>query len=87
LTRADVQRVLAQPVLDLLIARDAGTYIPPDTSATLQQVAREYLAIVEPSWGPHTIRTSKGLIEYALIGGSLGSRPVAELTEIDLQNF
>jgi integrase len=37
--------------------------------------------------GVHTIRTSKGLIEYALIGGSLGSRPVAELTEIDLQQF
>jgi integrase len=82
LTKADAQRVL-----DLLIARDAGQYIPPDTSATLEQVAREYLAIVEPGWGPHTIRTSKGLIEYALIGGSLGSRPVAELTEIDLQQF
>ena len=82
LTKADAQRVL-----DLLIARDAGTYIPPDTSATLEQVAREYLAVVEPGWGPHTIRTSKGLIEYALIGCSLGSRPVAEITEIDLQQF
>ena len=30
---------------------------------------------------------SKGLIEYALIGGSIGSHPVAELTEIDLQQF
>jgi hypothetical protein len=82
LTKADAQRVL-----DLLIARDAGMYIPPDTSATLEQVAREYLAIVEPDWGPHTTRTSNGLIEYALIGGSLGSRPVAELTEIGLQQF
>jgi integrase len=27
------------------------------------------------------------LIEYALIGGKLGSRPVAELTEIELQQF
>ena len=69
LTKADAQRVL-----DLLIARDAGTYIPPDTSATFAQVAREYLAIVEPGWGAHTVRTSKGLIEYALIGGKLGSR-------------
>ena len=82
LTKADAQRVL-----DLLISRDAGTYIPPDTSATLEQVAREYLALVEPGWGPHTVRTSKGLIEFALIGGSLGSRPVAELTEIELQRF
>ncbi len=82
LTKADAQRVL-----DLLIARDAGTYVPPDTSATLAQVAREYLAMVEPGWGPHTIRTSKGLIEFALIGGKLGSRPVAEITEIELQQF
>jgi hypothetical protein len=55
LTKADAQRVL-----DLLIARDAGMYVAPDTSATLGQVAREYLAIVEPGWGPHTVRTSKG---------------------------
>jgi hypothetical protein len=66
----------------LLIAQDAGMYTPPDTSATFGQVAREYLATVEPGWGPHTVRTSKGLIEYALIGGKLGSRPVVELTEI-----
>jgi integrase len=82
LTKADAQRVL-----DLLIAEDAGTYTRPDTTATFEQVAREYLATVEPAWGPHTVRTSKGLIEYALIGGKLGSRPVAELTEIELQQF
>jgi integrase len=82
LSKADAQRVL-----DLLIAQDAGTYTPPDITATFEQVAREYLATVEPGWGPHTIRTSKGLIEYALIGGKLGSRPVVELTEIELQQF
>ena len=77
----------AQRVLDLLIAQDAGTYTRPDTTATFEQVAREYLATVELGWGPHTVRTSKGLIEYALIGGKLGSRPVVELTEIELQQF
>ena len=82
LTKADAQRVL-----DLLIARDAGTYTPPDAAATFGQVAREYLAVVEPGWGPHTIRTSKGLVESVLIGGKLGSRPVVELTEIELQQF
>jgi integrase len=82
LTKADAQRVL-----DLLIARDAGTFIPPDTSATFAQVAREYVAMVEPNWGPHTVRTSKGLIEYALIGSKLGSRPIAEVTEMELQHF
>src|SRR5438270_2270995 len=81
LTKSD-----AQKVLDLLIARDAGTYTPPDTTVTLAQVARDYLATVEPGWGPHTVRTSKGLIEYSLIGGKLGERPVIELTEIELHN-
>jgi len=76
----------AQRVLDLLIAEDNGTYIPPDRAATFEQVAREYLATVEPGWGPHTARTSRGIIEYTLIGG-LGKRPVAELTEIELQQF
>src|ERR1035438_2763898 len=33
----------AQRVLDLLIARDAGTYVPPDTAATVAMLAQEYL--------------------------------------------
>jgi site-specific recombinase XerC len=33
------------------------------------------------------VRTSKGLIEHTLVGGKLGSRPVVELTEIELQQF
>ena len=82
LTKADAQRVL-----DLLIARDAGTYTPPDTAATFEQIAREYLVVAEPGWGPHTVRTSKGLIESVLIGGRLGKRPIVELTEIELQRF
>lgn len=77
----------AQHVLDLLIGRDAGTYTPPDTAATFGQIARDYLATVEPRWGAHTIRTSKGLIEYSLINGKLGDRPVVEITEIELQRF
>jgi hypothetical protein len=82
LTKADAQRVL-----DLLIAKDTGSYTSPDSAATFEQVAREYLTVVEPGWGPHTVRTSKGLIESVLIGGRLGSRLVVELTEIELQQF
>jgi integrase len=82
LTKADAHRVL-----DLLIARDARTYTPPDTPATFAQIAREYLVVAEPGWGPHTVRTSKGLIESVLIRGRLGNRPVVELTEIELQQF
>ena len=43
LTKVDAQRVL-----DLLIAQEAGSYIPPDTAATVEQVARAYIAIAEP---------------------------------------
>jgi hypothetical protein len=82
LTKSD-----AQKILDLLIAGDAGTYRPPDTTVTLAQVARDYLATVEPGWRAHTVRTSKGLIECSIIGGKLGERPVIELTEIGLQQF
>ena len=82
LAKADAQRVL-----DLLIAQDAGTYTPPDRTMTFGQVGRDYLAIAEPGWGPHTVRTSKKLIEYALIGGRLGSRAVIDITEIELQQF
>jgi hypothetical protein len=82
LAEADAQRIL-----DLLIAQDAEKYTPPDTSITFGQVACDYLATVEPGWGPHTVRTSKRLIEYALIGGKLGSRPVVDVSEIELQQF
>jgi hypothetical protein len=82
LTKADAQRVL-----DLLIARDSAEYKPPDLSATFGRLAREFLATVEPGWGPHTLRTSKGLIEHALVGGVLGSRPIVEINEIELQQF
>jgi hypothetical protein len=44
----------AQHVLDLLIAEDSGTYVAPDTEATFEQVAREFLALNEANWGPHT---------------------------------
>ena len=33
------------------------------------------------------MRTSKGLIEYALIGGNWDWRTVAEISEIELQQF
>ena len=58
LTKSDAQRVL-----DLLIGQDAGTFKPPNASATLAEVAREYLALREPNWGPHMVRAASVLSE------------------------
>jgi integrase len=82
LTKSDAQRVL-----DLLIAQDSRTFTVPDKNITFKAVAADYLVTVQPTWGPHTLRTSTGLIEYALMNGSLGPRPVVEITEIELQQF
>ena len=81
LTKQDAQRTL-----DLLIAESTHGYVRPDTAATFEQVARQYLALSEPHWGPHTLRTSKPLIERHLIG-SLGMRKVKDLSTADLQTF
>jgi len=43
LTKTDAQRVL-----DLLIAQDSETYVPPNTLATVAMIAREYLPYPSP---------------------------------------
>ena len=58
LTKSDAQRVL-----DLLIAADNGSYTPPNTAATLAAVAKEYLTLSEPNWGPHMVRTGGNIVE------------------------
>lgn len=83
LTKADAQRVL-----DLLIAADNGSYIPPNTAATLAAVAQEYLALSSPHWGPHMLRVAgKNIIEKHIISGKLGQRPIADLSEPTLQSW
>lgn len=79
LTKSDAQRVL-----DLLIAQDAGTYVPPDTEATVAMVAREYMALAEPNWGPRMVQSAGSIIRHHIIG-ELGERPIADLSETDLQ--
>ena len=79
LTKADAQRVL-----DLLIAADAGRYIAPNTRAAVAVVAKEYLALAEPNWGPHMVRSAGNLIEKHIIG-KLGARPIVDLSEADIQ--
>ncbi len=82
LTKADAQRVL-----DLLIARDTGSYLPPNTRATVAMVARDYLALMQPSWGAHMVRTAGNLIEKHIASGRLGECCLADVTEADLQSW
>lgn len=83
LTKTDAQRVL-----DLLIAQDAGTYVPPNHEATLADVAREYLALAEPNWGPRMVQSAGSIVRKNIIKGRFGTRPIASLTdEAELQSF
>ncbi len=75
LTKADAQRVL-----DLLIGQDAGTYVPPDGDVTFGSIAREFVAINEPNWGHHVVRTTKNVIEVHLIG-KLGCTKIVDLDD------
>src|SRR5260370_38667830 len=81
LTKSDAQRLL-----DTLIAEDTGRYVPPDTAATLQQVARQYIALKEPHWGTHSSVSSRGIIERNIIR-RIGIRKVDQLTHVELQTF
>lgn len=76
----------AQRVLDLLIAEDSGKYIPPDTAATLEHVARQYIALKEPQWGTHSAISSRGIIERNIIR-RIGARCIDQLTHVELQTF
>jgi hypothetical protein len=77
----------AQRVLDLLIAQDAGTYVPPDTAATVAMLGKEYLALSEPNWGPHMVRSAGSLVTKHTLNGMFGARSIADITESDLQGW
>jgi integrase len=81
LTKTDAQRVL-----DLLIARDAGSYCAPDMSATFEKLARQYIELNKPHWGPKTRSLLVYLIEKYIIG-ALGPRLVADISQADVQIF
>jgi len=81
LTKSD-----AQHLLDLLMAEDSGAFTPVASAATLEQVARQYIALKEPRWGAHADATTKSVIEKHLID-ELGSRRIDDLTAVDIQSF
>ena len=81
LTKSDARRLL-----DILIAEDTGKYVAPDSAATFEQVARQYIAVKEPMWGAHAVATTKSVIQKHLIE-NLGARRVDELTAVEIQMF
>jgi integrase len=81
LTKSDVQRLV-----DILIAEDTGKYVGPDSAATLEQMARQYIAVKEPRWSAHAESTTKSVIQKHLIA-KLGRRRVDELSAVEIQMF
>ena len=81
LTKSDVQRLV-----DIIIAEDTGKYVAPDSAATFEQVARQYVAVKEPRWGAHAAATTKSVIQKHLVE-KLGRRRVDELTAVEIQMF
>jgi hypothetical protein len=75
----------AQRVLDLLIAKDAGFCSLANSSATLSELAREYLTLSQPNWGPHMTRSAGNLVQKHIVSGKLGQRVIADLSEPELQ--
>jgi len=68
------------------VPEDACEDLVPDSGARFDQVARHYIAIMEPRWGSHAESTTKSVIRKHLIG-TLGDRRVAELTAMDIQTL
>lgn len=79
LTKSDLQRLL-----DLIIAEDTGKYVRPDSAATFEKLARQYIAVKEPRWGLHAAGTTNCIIEKHLIG-KLDERRVDELNGVEIQ--
>jgi len=77
-------RIAAQQLVGFLNPEEAGGSNPSEPAVTFEQVARHYIAIKGPDWGPHAEATAKCVIRKHLIG-KLGPRPVKELTAAEIQ--
>jgi integrase len=82
LTKTDAWKVLGKLI--------GGSNAAPATfsaKTTFGELAREYLELNKPQWEAWTAENTENLIETHLAGGALGSRPVTELSEAELQRF
>ena len=69
---------------DILPSTDPDRSVATAPSVTLGEVAREYIAVKEPSWGAQSARTARSIVERQLIG-NLGHRRVDELMGLEIQ--
>ena len=81
LTRTD-----ARAVLEKLIRESNDVPAGFSLKTTMGELAQEYIELNRPNWGENTARVSARLIEYHLIG-KLGTRPVREVADAELQRF
>ena len=81
LTKTDARRILED-----LIRESNALPATFNAKTTLGDLAREYVDLNKPNWGENTARVSEKLIEYHLIG-KLGTRPVREIADAELQRF
>lgn len=82
LTKTDAWKVLGK-----LIGGSNAAPAAFSAKTTFGELAREYLELNKPQWEAWTAENTENLIETHLAGGALGSRPVTELSEAELQRF
>jgi integrase len=81
LTKTDAWKVLGK-----LIGESNGAPAAFSAKTTVGELAREYVELNKPNWGDNETRVSENLIKIHLIA-KLGTRPVRELTDAELQRF
>jgi len=81
---AQTLRAVAQSSGGSFAPDDVSKDLIPNSGATFEQVARYYVAFMEPKWGASAEGTTKSVIRKHLIA-TLGGRRLAELTATDIQ--
>jgi integrase len=82
LTKTDARKVLEK----LIRESNASPASVASAKMTFADLAREYIAMSQAGWLPHTRRVNVAIIEYHLIA-KLGTRPARQLTDVELQGF
>jgi integrase len=76
----------ARKALEALIRESNNRPAAFNARTTFGELAREYIDLNKPNWEPSTSRVNVQIIEDHLIG-KLGTRPVRELSDSELQRF
>ena len=73
-------------VADIVSTADADSLSPRPSHVQFGEVARQYIAIKESTWGTHAAKSSISIIHKHLVG-KFGARSVDELTAVEIQLF